>query len=593
MLRRSIRNRLMALILFSIIVPVIASTLISIYFARGELEERVVDENTRLLYHGLKNLDHYMASLNRTTSVMYNTGIYSILTQGAASFEQSSVVHATLQSLSHTMDGIYQLHLRIDASQDAYLLTGPTFASGKTSEHAWMRQIEPYETAIEPPHMSHNYGLQIASYRTPTQVITYHRPIYQVPSTHRIGMLSIDLTLDEISSLGNQLYNHDHEKLFLLDRNGIVIYASDLSRIGETLAEEWAGIILESNEETGSLEWKDAQFSGSLVFSKLNTLSSWDWTIVKQIPDSYLYENVRNITKANVSMALILLIAAASVSLAMSLNLINPIKQLIRHINKIQIGQWNEPIKINRQDEIGIMAHRFQAMMDTINDLFVQRYQLELANKTNQLKMLQAQINPHFINNTLQSIGTLALQHGDEQIYRLIYSLGQMMHYSMDTNETVLPIGEELKYLDNYLQLQQHRFDENFRYTITAGPGAEQMAIPKMLLQPIVENYFKHGFVSQKNGLLLIKAELEGDRVRIVIEDNGAGIGEQTMKRLREELSRPPSADLDAIVGIGLTNVMARLNLYYQGRAVMEIENIEPHGVRVTLTLPANLEVPS
>ena len=372
-----------------------------------------------------------------------------------------------------------------------------------------------------------------------------------------------------------------------------MIYASDPSRIGETLSENWVMHILDAPEETGSLEWKDSHFSGTLVFSKLDTPSSWDWTIVKQIPDSYLYENVRNITKANVSMALILLIAAASVSLAMSLNIIRPIKQLIRHITKIQIGHWNEPLRIDRQDEIGVMAHRFQTMMDTINDLFVQRYQLELANKTNQLKMLQAQINPHFINNTLQSIGTLALQHEDEQIYRLIYSLGQMMHYSMDTNETVLPISGELKYLDNYLQLQQHRFDGNFSYRIMADPEAEQIAIPKMLLQPIVENYFKHGFVSQKNGRLLIKAELEGDRVRMVIEDNGGGIGEQTMKRLRETLSRPPSADPDATCGIGLTNVMARLNLYYQGRAEMTIGNIEPHGVRVTLTIPAKLEVPA
>lgn len=594
MLRTSIRNQLMALLLFSIIVPVVASTAISIHFTQGELKERVVEENTRLLYQGMQNINNYMESFNRTTSIIYSTNFYQILTQGNTSYEHTSVIHASLQSLSHSTNGIYQIYLHIDADQEAYLLAGTSFTRGAAQTNAWAERIEPYAIMFEPPHISHNYGLRLPSYRVPQYVITYHRPIYQVPSTKQIGSLSIDITLDEIISLSDQLYDHGQEELFLIDQDGVVIHSSDTSLIGEAITEQWGQQILTASEKTGFLEWKDSAFSGSLIFSKVKTPSDMDWTLVKQIPDDYLYENVRKLTRVNILVAVALLIIAATVSLAMSLNITNPIKQLIRHINKIQVGQLNEPIKIERQDEIGIMAKRFQAMMDAINDLFLQRYRLELANKTNQLKMLQAQINPHFMNNALQSIGTLALQHQDTQVYKLISSLGQMMHYSMDTNETVLPLSEEFKYLDNYLQIQKQRFDENFQYQLTMEPQCNDILIPKMLLQPIVENYFKHGFISQKDGFLQVTAQLIENQIHIVIEDNGVGIDEQTMKKLQEELDRTRSGDETLSEGIGLTNVVSRLNLYYQNnQASLLLENVQPHGVRVTLTIPTNLEVPS
>lgn len=134
-----------------------------------------------------------------------------------------------------------------------------------------------------------------------------------------------------------------------------------------------------------------------------------------------------------------------------------------------------------REDEIGHLSRRFQSMMNTINDLILREYRLELANKTTQLRMLQAQINPHFINNALQSIGTLALQHEAPKVYALLASLAKMMHYAMHTDETIVPLEKELEHLNYYLQLQKQRFDDKFSYRYDIGEATRTIPVPKKI----------------------------------------------------------------------------------------------------------------
>ena len=162
-----------------------------------------------------------------------------------------------------------------------------------------------------------------------------------------------------------------------------------------------------------------------------------DWILVKRIPYETLYKDARQLTLINSLVVSLFLIIAVIAALYISFRFTNPIKQLIRYINKIESGNLDAEIDIDRTDEIGILAKRFHQLMQRINQLIMREYRLELASKTNQLKALQAQVNPHFMNNALQSIGTLALQHGDRKMYALISSLGKMMRYHMRADNRV------------------------------------------------------------------------------------------------------------------------------------------------------------
>jgi len=228
--------------------------------------------------------------------------------------------------------------------------------------------------------------------------------------------------------------------------------------------------------------------------------------------------------------------------------------------------------------------------MQRINQLIMREYRLELASKSNQLKALQAQINPHFMNNALQSIGTLALQHGDRQVYTLISSLGKMMRYHMRADNTSVPLSAELDYVQSYLALQRQRFDEHLEYRIEADEKAGAVQVPRMVLQLIVENIFKHGIQpAVKPGEIAVVCRMaEPSVLEIRVADNGAGMEEGARARLQAILDRPENAFEPVSVdgGIGLVNILSRLRLFYSDEVRMKLENRAPHGFETIITIP-------
>lgn len=239
-----------------------------------------------------------------------------------------------------------------------------------------------------------------------------------------------------------------------------------------------------------------------------------------------------------------------------------------------------------REDEFGLLTRKITGMTRTINDLIVKEYRLELANKTNQLKALQAQVNPHFLYNALQSIASLSLRYNAPKVYDLIYSLGSMMRYSMNTERTQVPLRDEIEHVQNYVILQTERFgEENLRLEIHAAEAALETVLPKMILQPIVENIFKHGFADGiREAVIRIDCKLEGQsRLVLAVKDNGKGISPERLEEITAGLrssGRPENEE------IGLYNVLARLRLQFGSGAEMQLHNEEGQGVTVTLIIP-------
>ena len=166
-------------------------------------------------------------------------------------------------------------------------------------------------------------------------------------------------------------------------------------------------------------------------------------------------------------------------------------------------------------DEMGYLGARFNEMIGKINRLINREYKLEIENKTNQLKVLQSQINPHFLYNALQSIGTIALKNNVPQIYSLINHLSKIMRYSMNMDQDVVPLANELNYIEAYLLLQKERFGDQLDYKINATEEVKPVLIPKMVIQPIIENYFKHGFDDRYGvGAILVECNKNGSFLR-------------------------------------------------------------------------------
>ncbi|ALS26829.1 integral membrane sensor signal transduction histidine kinase [Paenibacillus sp. 32O-W] len=596
-LKRSIRTKLIVFLLLAIGLPMLASILATNARTERIVSDEAVRQASNLIYQGKTNLNNYFDMAYGTTLLPYNDTqfgdtLYKILEQGRDDYLSEQVVNRSLLSIGNSMKEIYQVYLHAAAAEKGYLVVKGNLKKA--------HQLEPYGSAIpetemtkiDPAHQSHLYGMQTLPYYAPKPVITIHRKIVQVPSFKPIGTLAIDLTTEVIDDICRNLYDPGLEELYLLTEDGTIVYGPDERKRGKRLNEAWVREALAGGQTRGHQSYKEEGHSGIYVYERL-TDNGMNWTLIKRIPDKLLQAGTRQVTAVNTFVLGCSLIVAAAAAIFVSFWITSPLKKLTGYVNRIQSGELETDIRLTREDEIGILARRFRLMMETINNLVLREYRLELASKTNQLKALQAQVQPHFIYNALQSIGTAALQSGARDVYHLVMLLGKMMRYSMNTSESIVQLSQEIEHTQAYLELQKRRFGDKLAYEISMAPDTAALAVPRMVLQPLVENVFKHAFDPVGGQIRVwISTFRQGRHAAIQVEDDGPGIPEAKLQELRtllDEIGKPEEQSLPSRREdghIGLYNVMSRLRLHAGPDAAMKLESRPGRGLRITLLVP-------
>lgn len=580
---RSIRNRLMVFLLAATIIPIVTSMIITYLYTKESLKNDTIQENSFLISQAKNNIENHLSIVESASLSVYNNlsnerSLYHIISTGQSDRSAERDIHVYLSNLSNMVKEIHQVYLYVEKSNKSYAVINKLLKKGDGYRLDYLGDFT--TPTIEPTHYSHTYGFSEFPYNETQWVYTFHRPIFLTPLSDQIGVLSLDVRLDMLQEISKDLYTPNEEEIYIVDDQKRIIFAHDENQIGSELQVGWMDILTEADQQSGYFEWED----GINVYHKLDNEFA-HWTIVKRIPYSILYQDARRLTLINSFVFSIFLIIVIIATLSISVRFTSPIKKLIKSINQIQIGQLQTTIDTSGKDEIGILARRMDSMMQTINNLILKEYRLEIANKTNQLKALQAQINPHFLNNVLQSIGTLALQRQAPDIYKLVSSLGKMMNYNMNTQESVIPLSKEIDYVKAYLDLQKQRFGEKLKTVYMIEEATLQIVVPKMILQPLVENSFKHGFKNsmRKDAVIHIETQLKRDKLTVIIQDNGEGMEESRRKELQMHLDTPGTNVVEG--SIGLTNVLSRLRLTFGEEATLRLSSL-PQGLRVEMDIP-------
>lgn len=205
-----------------------------------------------------------------------------------------------------------------------------------------------------------------------------------------------------------------------------------------------------------------------------------------------LNASVNASSKFNLLLGIFCIFVVVVLSLLLANNISRPIVELANYMRNINVEHL-EIKTTNRLDEIGVLYKSYNSMAVLINELIIERYKSEIREKQIQIKALQSQINPHFLYNTLQSISGLALEKGMTEIDNAISALGSMLRYSMESVEDMVTIKDELLHVENYFYIQKLRYEDNIKYSINVPDEFLKIPIPKLTLQPIVENAIKHG----------------------------------------------------------------------------------------------------
>jgi len=582
-------------LLAATLIPILASIIITYSLTTSKVTKETLKSNADLLFQGKTNLLNYMNAAHQATFIFYNDNkLFSILNDGIEGYRDEQEIYRGLQLLSYSAKDFEQAHLYIRKNNVHYVIVNDR------SKRSFVGNNDMYippnlfkgSSDIQPPHPPDKFGIPNMPISTTDQVITLHSSLYYLAAKEELGTLSIDIRMDGIRAISEQLYSASKEELYIIDENRRVIYSSDNETSSQPLQYTWVDQVMKTDASKGNFALRQDGFSGEIIYDKMVT-PFLNWTLIKRIPDETLHQTAREVALINSGIVVLFLILTILATVIIAFQLTAPIKKLIRNMNQIQSGNLQVTIDVNRKDEFGILARRFQLAMDTINEMIIREYELELARKTNELNVLQVQTNPHFMNNALQSIGTLSLQKQEPEIYNLIASLGKMMRYSMNTGEPIVSLARELDYVKAYFALQRQRFGVQLQYTVHIDEPLLKLQIPKMILQPLVENYFKHGFdVNAEAGQIAIYGAISADGywLQLEVSDNGKGIEAADLKALRERLAQTKDAWGNGESGIGLSNILSRLKLYYNETAKLEVKHSKLGGFSVVLWIPMDKE---
>ncbi|MGN0773636.1 MAG: sensor histidine kinase [Candidatus Ventricola sp.] len=379
---------------------------------------------------------------------------------------------------------------------------------------------------------------------------------------------------------------------FVLDHYGNLIIGDEAEFSGM----EQALSALEQSEEG---DWEaDILYAGKEYMAMHSKLEVNGWQIYILKNKTELLHSLRALRRLIVQTMLALLILGAGLMTLLTHQMTRSLSDLARRMQNVRDGDLTARFLYPYHDEVGRLADSFNYMLDELQHLMDKQNQsiealreernrvaaMQKQKRKAELRALQAQINPHFLYNTLNAITWQAAASGDEKICTLSHALGRFFRISLSRGAEVIPLRDEIDHVRSYLQIQQIRYGERLRFEIDAAPELLDMQIIKLVLQPLVENSIYHGIKhKERGGSIVVSARREDGFAVLSVEDDGAGIERERLETMNDELGRVISRQTE---GYGIFNVNERLHLYYGGDCGLHYESEAGVFTRVTFRVP-------
>ncbi|QQO09173.1 cache domain-containing sensor histidine kinase [Breznakiella homolactica] len=391
-------------------------------------------------------------------------------------------------------------------------------------------------------------------------LITYRQKIIDLVKNEFLAAYVMNLdgrVLAELCAEASIAENPRDNFLYITDSTGVVISHPDQTMLGRVIP-----------APDGIIHTIEIPNSG--------------WLLHNVLDRSYAGREFSAVRASILAISAFLFLCTVTAVLLLSRSRARALRMIVSTMHRAELGDFGVTAPAGEENEVSRIAEQFNAMMKTI------LHQMELVReaarkeKEAEIRSLEAQINPHFLYNTLNSINWLAIENGQTEISSMLHRLASILRYRIADSNSLVTLSTELRYLEEYLRLQKYRFSDNFEYTITADPAVRDCLVHKLLFQPFIENSIEHGFEQMDSGgILAIAAEKDGDRLRFSVRDNGKGMDRDRIRKLFYD-SLPDGEN----TSIGIPNVMGRLRMYYEDRYSVEVKSSPGMGTEITVCLP-------
>nr|WP_243284253.1 sensor histidine kinase [Enterocloster bolteae] len=411
----------------------------------------------------------------------------------------------------------------------------------------------------------------------PEKVLTMVEPITDFYNQEVIAVLIMDLNPDTfLDILHTENASFPHQMTFMLDQNQRLI-AGDEKTVSQVIDAVCA------MENRGG-ESKELMVGQERMALSVIENEATGWKIYTMVPYSDISAQVQSLNHSILLSIILCNLLILVCLLVVSLAITAPVKKLIEAMREVQQGNFDYRIDNKRSDEMGLLMETFNYMVFKIDMLIKEVYQEKLAQKNAELEALQSQINPHFLYNTLDTINWMLLEKKEYEISGIVVSLGEMMKYAISRSSRTVALREEIRHVSNYLLIQKERMEDKLEYEIDIPHQYESVQVPRLILQPLVENAIIHGIETGGKVSIRVYEREEDGGCWLEVSDNGAGMDEEQLKRLRDGTTEMRMDHRS----IGVENVNKRIRLYYGEEFGLMIESRLGEGTVIRFCIPGN-----
>lgn len=580
----SLPYRVKLILVFSLLILLTATILGSItYYQFAKSSQNKTEEYQIQLADQInQHLNRYLKEMQIISlSPFYDQEVLDILQSHQTQSEGTSFPPAAervpmwryISSLIHMRNEIRGIHIMAnDGTIFSNLDSNTVMLKVFETDNDWIQKIRQAdgEWVLLPLHKP-NYYLN-----KDTTVFSVARLIRDPSNHEHLGIIKIDLKQELINEIVSNSNTKSH--IFILDKNNEYIYpnkedklikATFLSEIENIKVNNYTNIPIDGTEYM--MVYHQSSYSGVKT--------------IMLTPRSSVFSEVNHLRKVIILVVMVGILISFLLGFVLSKPLVESIHTLRRAMGNVEKGNFEQRVTINSNDEIGDLGKGFNLMTNEIDRLVTEVYKTSLREKEAEIRALQSQMNPHFLYNTLESINMLAITKGNLDISDMVSSLGKLLRYTIDNSSKIITLDEELSFIRSYVAIQKVRIGENLQYSEDIDPTLHSVLLPKLVLQPFVENAIVHGIV-QLGGHILIKAYVESGLLKISISDNGKGITELELTKLKRLIENQQHISSEKHNGIALSNVHERLQLLYGKQFGISINGREKSGFSVTLTIP-------
>ncbi|MFD0715915.1 histidine kinase [Paenibacillus sp. GCM10027626] len=580
----SIKRSMIVFVAVIVFIPMVAT---GIYFyavvssiLSNQLLNKLNDftnETNKLIY----------SQFESTSNLFFNLINSKDITRNLSLLKTNNVQSATQIKIRDTLQRGVQHNLFFNYAWESGLINSIFMFNVDEKDYFYLRydslkliNTENYSELVR-KHRNQNSRFEIIPPTAANPTLFYIRNFFDENDSSLKGTIVLDINENIISKTYEGISQYTGSQGMIFNNDGIVVSATDKSMLGKKAPSELLAQKLTSSA-------KQIKINNERFWIAAKEINGYDLTSLIIVPEKSVFLDLNKSIRDYLYIIALLVIVFVVIGIFYSTHVIRHIKDLIEKMEKVQKGNYNARMGGYKEIELIRLSNIFNKMINRIDYLFNEVYNNQLLIKEAELKSLQAQINPHFLFNVLLTIGWKAKMSNNDTIYKMVSSLSELLQASIYTDSSqTTTIREEMKYVEYYLYLQKERFGDKFTIQVNIDQSIMDYSLPKLCIQPIVENAIVHGLENKiAQGNLYINAYEDFGIINIEIADDGVGFdtAELDLAGNSKAASRKHKKNH---THIGLINVNKRMKFMYGEKYEIAIRSEQGKGTTVAIRIPA------